>query len=657
MKWFLASVVVVLLLGFTPAYGQGSEDQYVRIFNLIQEGDSFENNHQSNQALAKYLEAQSALQRFQKIYPEWNAKVVSFRLNYVAAKIAALSAHVPAPGPGATPSPLVTPPATRAGALPASVDAQLNSLHDQVRQLQVDKIVLEAKLKESFSAQPATLDPSELARTQERLRSLQKENELLKVHLDPTKTNRAPGVDPKVLNQTQQALADANRKLGEQTEKAGALQKQLDSMIPRAWNATALEATKKALEDANRQLAQQKELAMRLGSEKETLQSRLKNFNADSDTAALRAENQLLKKQLADLRATPVKPGKGQDAARQFAEAQAQIAALESDREILRLEKSALESRVKQLTASGLGATRPAQSAATAPAGSKPEDLLRIKQLERERDDLQKKLEIANKDLLARNGKGVSSHVLDLENQLAMLRSRLEVFEARQVPYTAAELELFKRPEVRLVSAEPKAGKRSVKELPAGSAILVADAQRLFSARQLDKAEDKYLQVLRQDDKNSLTLANLAAIQLEREHLDDAEKHIKQAVALSPEDPYNLSILGQVKFRQEKYDEALDALSRAAKLDPQNAEIQNYLGITLSEKGLRGPAETALRRAVQLEPGYGNAHHNLAVIYLTQNPPLVELARWHYQKALAAGHPRTASLEKMFEGQKTVGIK
>ncbi|MCU0783999.1 MAG: tetratricopeptide repeat protein, partial [Verrucomicrobia bacterium] len=114
-------------------------------------------------------------------------------------------------------------------------------------------------------------------------------------------------------------------------------------------------------------------------------------------------------------------------------------------------------------------------------------------------------------------------------------------------------------------------------------------------------------------------------------------------------DAYSLSILGYLRFRQEKYDAALDAFSRSAGLNPQSAEVQNYLGITLSHKGLRGPAETALRKAIQLDPGYGAAHNNLAVIYATQSPPLIELARWHYQRALGAGHPRDADLEKLFE--------
>ena len=76
------------------------------------------------------------------------------------------------------------------------------------------------------------------------------------------------------------------------------------------------------------------------------------------------------------------------------------------------------------------------------------------------------------------------------------------------------------------------------------------------------------------------------------------------------------------------------------------------LGMVLSEKGMRGPAETALRKAVELQPSYASAHQNLAVFYLTQQPRYPALARWHYQKAIAAGSPRNADLEKMFEQNK-----
>ena len=61
--------------------------------------------------------------------------------------------------------------------------------------------------------------------------------------------------------------------------------------------------------------------------------------------------------------------------------------------EILRLEKLALENRVKQSTARAVASNVLSPAAATSVA-----DASRIKQLEHDRDDLQKRLEAANKE-------------------------------------------------------------------------------------------------------------------------------------------------------------------------------------------------------------------------------------------------------------------
>jgi Flp pilus assembly protein TadD len=151
---------------------------------------------------------------------------------------------------------------------------------------------------------------------------------------------------------------------------------------------------------------------------------------------------------------------------------------------------------------------------------------------------------------------------------------------------------------------------------------------------------------LRMDGRNVGILANLAAAQMEQNRVVEAEKTLGRALAEAPKDAFSLSLFGILKVRQQKYDEALDALSRSAQLDPQDAETCNYLGIVLAAKGLRGPAESSFRRAIHLLPGHADAHHNLAVVYAAHQPPSLELARWHYRKALAAGHPQNPELEK-----------
>jgi Tfp pilus assembly protein PilF len=597
MKWY--SVIVALLLGYSGAQAQGSDDQYISIYSLIQEAAKLNSGGQHSEALQKYLEAQTALQRFQKSYPQWNPNVISFRLNDVAAKIAEVSPRVRAgttAAPGGAATDRAAPPTAKTA--PSDWETKLAGLTDQVRQLQADKAVLEAKLKEALSVQPATMDPRELARAEEKIRNLQKENDLFKVSLAQEKAKALPAPDTNAVAETLQALAVANRKLAEQTKTV---------------NALALE--KKAL-------------------------------SADVKAAtALRAENRLLKKQLAELKAAPPPTAKAEEASRQLALARAQIAVLQSDKEMLQLEKTALENRVKRPSAQAV-------TAAAAPAPAKAPDANRIKQLERERDDLRKQLNAANKELYGRKSKAAVARLKELENQLATLRARLEVYEARQTPYTAEELALFKQPETKPPEADSKAARKSVKELPPSAVALVAEANRSYANKKLDQAEEKYLQVLQQDNKNVTTLATLAAIQLDLDHLDAAETNITQAIALAPDDAYSLFVLGHLRFRQKKYDEAIDALGRAAKLDPQDAQTQNFLGLALSEKGLRGPAETALRKAIQINPGYANAHNNLAVVYITQDPPLVELARWHYQKALAAGAPHNLELEKMLDAKK-----
>jgi tetratricopeptide (TPR) repeat protein len=192
--------------------------------------------------------------------------------------------------------------------------------------------------------------------------------------------------------------------------------------------------------------------------------------------------------------------------------------------------------------------------------------------------------------------------------------------------------------------------RRSARDLPPGAGILAADAQRAFARRQLPEAEAKYREILRLDEQNVYTLANLAAIQIEQGKLPDAEAHLRRALDADPEDSFSLSLLGIVRFRQERYEDAFDLLSRAARLDPENAETQNYLGITLSQKGQRAPAEAALRRAIKLNPVLPSAHYNLAVVYATQKPPFVELARFHYDRARRIGHPANPALERVLDG-------
>ncbi len=616
MKHLVALLLVLAaLLPAARAQNAGPDDQYVIIYSLMQQADASAAADQPRQALAQYLSVQADLQRFARIYPDWNPRIVNFRLNYLAEKIAEVTQQLPVtnlvPATAATSAAPGIAPAAVPGPVVADLQAQIGALHEQMQRMQADNSTLQSKLQEALGAQPAAIDARELAAAQEKIRALMKENDLLKVSLAQGKTGPAPGpaspagtteAESDALRQVQLALAEANRKLAEQTARAD-----------------------------------------QLARDNQALQSRVQTLLASPDALqALREENTVLKKQIAELKAGSPAAAENARQSAELTEARKQIFALQSATEVSALEKSALENRVHQLQIAAV-------TSAPVPGPGQAENEARIRELTRERDDLLAKLGEANRALYGSRKQNAAARIGELTDEVQALRARLAVDEAQVVPYTPEELALFRQAAPQ--PADRDAQRKSVKELPSGSAQLVAEAQHYFSAGQYDKAEDDYQKILQHDQNNGLVLANLATIEMEQGKLDEAEKHIKEAVAQSPNDAYNLSVLGYLKFRQEKYDEALDALSRAAKLDPRNPEIENYLGVTLGHKGLRAQAETALRKALQLDPNYGAAHNNLAVVYLSQQPPQLQLAHWHYQKALDLGQPHNPDLEKMLDAK------
>ena len=587
MKFF-AAVAITLLLALPSVRAQDNpDDQYVIIYTLIQQGDSYEDSGQRDKALADYQEAQNELQKFKTVYGDWNPRIVDFRLNYLSQKIAALTpppetptnaapatqniAVVPVPAPG------------------ANAQSQVDALNAQIRQLQADNDTLQAKLKEALGVQPATVSADAFAQVQAQVRDLARQNDLLKTSLAQA---------------TNAILASSQFKLA---------------------------------------LAQQAALAAALTKQNQSLQARVQVLTTEADTAeALREENALLKKEMAMGNVPPTAPVPVplpvNNNSGDLAAAQRQIAQLQAQNTETSLEKTALENRIREMQEDSL-------DTATAITDTNVADLQsQIAELKLERDNLLAQLGEANTKLYGRKNQGAAAQIDDLAQQVETLRARVAVDEAQPIPFTPQELALFQAGQL---STSPKTEEKSIKELPPGSAMLVAEAQNYFTNGDYDKATADYQQILSHDPNNPIALANLASIEIEQDKVTDADKHITAAIAQAPNDAFNLAVLGHVKFVEGNYDAALDALDRAAKLDPQNPQIQNLLGVALAQKGLRAQAETALRKAVELDPEYGDAHKNLAVIYLTAQPPEIELARWHYEKALAAGVPPNADLEKM----------
>ncbi|HTV76117.1 MAG TPA: hypothetical protein VMD57_03890, partial [Candidatus Baltobacteraceae bacterium] len=434
---FLAALVIFLAVALPRARAQESaDDQYVVIYSLMQQADTLQATGEPRQALDEFVEVQTELQKFQKIFPDWHPAIVNYRLNYLAEKIAEVTALLPVTNA----PPVASAPVTNAPAATNDFEAQqLNALRAQVQQLQADNVTLAAKLKEALVVQPAAIDPRELARAQEQVRWLMKENDLLKVSLAQEKTGAAGGPETDALKQAQAALAA-------QTERAD-----------------------------------------KLAEENEALQARVKSLLASPDAIeALREENALLKKQLAELKSPATNSTEVTSLNSELAAAREQIAALQSSLQTGRLEKAALENRVQQLRAAATN---------SAPADQTKNEA-RIRDLTQERDNLLAELGETKKELGSKK-QDLAAQVSELTDEVNTLRARLAVDEAQVIPYTPDELALFKQAAPQ--PANPQAEEKSVNQLPEGSASLVAEAQNYFVARQYDKAEDDYLQILNRD--------------------------------------------------------------------------------------------------------------------------------------------------------------
>jgi hypothetical protein len=119
-------LALALLLGVSPLWAEGPDDEYLQIRSLIQQADDLKTGGKTAPAKAKYEEAKAALTKFQRTYPEWNAKLVAFRLNDVAQKVAALTQKPPEAAGGDTATavpaaPIETKAATLTSASPAKL--------------------------------------------------------------------------------------------------------------------------------------------------------------------------------------------------------------------------------------------------------------------------------------------------------------------------------------------------------------------------------------------------------------------------------------------------------------------------------------------------------------------------------------------------------
>lgn len=306
--------VVVAVVTLASQLVAGPDDDFVAAYQLIQQTDAERDRGESSRARDGYLKAQEMLRALKRSYPQWNDRVVAYRLRYVAEKLEALPAADAAATPGGSAPASTGSPATPAA--PANeVIAQFNALNEEIGTLRGEKQRLEARLREALTAQPAPVDPQELKRAVERITQLQSTNQALITRLETQERERSGLVDKVLLVEAQQALAAAKKESAAQRDKTSELERlrnQADAELKRLREGevkalktenTALKGQVDALKSDTERGQQIAALAKRL----EVLQA--KYDDASKANQILQVDHDRLERQLQDLKARQSEEG------------------------------------------------------------------------------------------------------------------------------------------------------------------------------------------------------------------------------------------------------------------------------------------------------------------------------------------------------------
>lgn len=173
--------------------------------------------------------------------------------------------------------------------------------------------------------------------------------------------------------------------------------------------------------------------------------------------------------------------------------------------------------------------------------------------------------------------------------------------------------------------------------LPPDTSALAKKAASAFAKRDWATAREAYEEMLKVEPVNALAWANLGAVEQQAGRLTEAVEAFEQSVRFNPALVQSWIALGLAYSERGDMYKALSALSRAVHEDPTDARAHNYLAIVANRFGWVATAQAEFEKAIALKPDYGIAHFNLALTYLDQKPPALELARRHYEAALKNG--------------------
>ncbi len=694
------------------AQSDDPSEVFLKAYMTSQQGEKLERENNFREALSKYRFAGSLLEELRKNHADWQPAIVEYRSRKIGENILRaqgkmgtqreLTATAPS---GSTPAPAA--PTSSGGSTASSKTSKKTvtaapvddeAIKEATRKLRARVEDLQKELRKSRTELSAAQKQKEsvsekLEQTTAKLTKAQKDAETSKkaeseVRTQLTKAQDSlgklraagKGVDGVAAAALRNEIAQLKKSLA--TAEAGKASAEKDKTDAQA-----------KLEDSTKQLAGAKQ-------ERDTAIAQLKGSkDAQDHVQALIAQNSALTQKLAAAEKTvreigADKPKKEQElieVRRQLDALRQQLAASKKQNQDFEVSMADLRNELDDATGELEKTKLAGGSSEETQRLTKENDLLRgIVMREREEearreaaktlmlaefDKLKIKSDVITKQvqLLAQPIAKLSPEELSLFRQpvVAVSDSKPNVIQASfaapkntarstPIPVTITNPDEKKSDELQSLPPAPEADSG---QPPAGPSVettftpgvpkdlipMARAAKDNFDRGKYRAAEREYHEILAKSPNNLYSLSNLGVVLFRSGKLKAAELTLKKAITIAPKDEFSRTTLGIVYYRQSKFDDALTELTKALAINPKSATAHNYLGITASQKGWQEAAEKEMLDAIAANPDYADAHFNLAVIYATANPPAKELAKRHYDKAVALGAERDPAMEKMLK--------
>jgi tetratricopeptide (TPR) repeat protein len=264
------------------------------------------------------------------------------------------------------------------------------------------------------------------------------------------------------------------------------------------------------------------------------------------------------------------------------------------------------------------------------------------------------------------------------ENASQDLLKQVEELKSSRMVLTPDEEKLFTDPQVKemlgktgiqgtlIASATPKAENEGPAQEAANAASssasatpaqdLIGKANEAFGAKKFAEAAALYEDALRAEPKNSTALVGLGYSRQREGKLDEAEAALKKCLTLDPQNDQAAFHLGVTHFKQQRWNDAMADFEKSLEKHPQNASARHYLGIISTKLNFMERAEREFKTALAIEPSYGEANFNLAVLYVTWDPPQWDKAKAAYEEAIKQGVAPDEALEKLLKNNETKSV-